>query len=418
MTAIHLDAVGGVAGDMFVAAMLDAVPDLKATVLADAAAVLPAGVGSPALVETTSGGLRALRFGLSGHGELAERGDGHVVHHHADHGHREEKVLAGNKDGGRAGGFRDMASRIRSASLSPGAADQAIAILTLIAEAEAVIHHIEVNDVHFHEIADWDSLIDVVAAGSIAAALSGARWTVSALPLGGGLVTTQHGLLPVPAPATAALLTGFEWREDGVSGERVTPTGAAILKRLVGPPRETRVSGRIKAVGYGAGTRNLPGIPNVLRALVFSDNVAPERERVAVLSFEIDDMTGEEIAVAGDRLRRLAGVLDLSIGRRSGKKGRSMDSFRILVRPEAAPEVIDRCFLETSTIGLRVREEARVTLSRRMSTTDVDGGAVGVKATRRPDGHLTAKVESDDLTGETLEARRRIKRMTEGGIEE
>src|SRR5271166_261884 len=248
MTAIHLDAVGGIAGDMFVAAMLDALPELKATVLADAAAALPAGVGSPELVETTSGGLRALRFGLGDRGELAERGDAHSDHHHAGHGHRDERVQARNKDGSRAGGFRDMASRIRSASLSPGAADQAVAILTLIAEAEAVIHRIEVNDVHFHEIADWDSLVDVVAAGSIAAALSGARWTVSALPLGGGLVNTQHGLLPVPAPATAALLTGFDWRDDGVGGERVTPTGAAILKRLVGQPREARVPGRIKAV--------------------------------------------------------------------------------------------------------------------------------------------------------------------------
>src|SRR5271166_6404046 len=232
MTAIHLDAVGGIAGDMFVAAMLDALPDLKATVLADAAAALPAGVGSPELVETTSGGLRALRFGLSGRDELAERGDAHSDHHHAGDGHRDERVLARNKDGSRTGGFRDMASRIRSASLSPGAADQAVAILTLIAEA--------------------DSLVDVVAAGSIAAALSRARWTVSALPLGGGLVSAQHGLLPVPAPATVALLTGFDWRDDGVGGERVTPTGAAILKRLVGRPRETRASGRIKAAGYGA----------------------------------------------------------------------------------------------------------------------------------------------------------------------
>jgi uncharacterized protein (DUF111 family) len=309
-----------------------------------------------------------------------------------------------------------MVERIRSARLSPGAAVHAVAILTLIAEAEAVIHRVEIDEVHFHEIADWDSLVDVVAAGSIAASLTGANWTVSPLPRGAGLIATRHGLLPVPAPATASILIGYEWRDDGVGGERVTPTGAAILKHLVGQQRRHYVSGRMKAIGAGAGTRTLAGIPNVLRALVFEEISATEQDRIAVLSFEIDDMTGEEIAVAADRLRDLAGVLDLSIGCRSGKKGRRMDSFRLLIRPEAAPIVIDRCFLETSTIGLRIREEIRMTLSRQSSTRESDGRPVGVKTVRRPEGEISAKVENDDLVGDSLEARRRLKRLTEGGL--
>lgn len=418
MTTVHLDAVGGVAGDMFVAAMLDALPDLQEKVLADATAVLPEGVGPPRLSEGTSGGLRALRFGLSGGGTLAGHVRDHPEHRHGDEDPNAEKAPAHNRSHDSAGSYRDMASRIRSAPLSPGAADHAVAILTLIAEAEAVIHRIAVDDVHFHEIADWDSLVDVVAAGSIAAALTGARWTVSSLPRGAGLVGTRHGLLPIPAPATASILTGFEWRDDGVGGERVTPTGAAILKHLVGQQRQYYVSGRLKAVGAGAGTRSLPGIPNVLRALVFAEISAIDQDRVVVLSFEIDDMTGEEIAVAADRLRKLAGVLDLSIGRRSGKKGRNMDSFRLLIRPEAAPIVIDRCFLETSTIGLRIHEEVRVTLPRQSSMSESDGRPVGVKTVRRPGGDMTAKAESDDLIGDSLEARRHRKRLTEVGTEE
>jgi uncharacterized protein (DUF111 family) len=132
-----------------------------------------------------------------------------------------------------------------------------------------------------------------------------------------------------------------------------------------------------------------------------------------VLSFEIDDMTGEEIAVAADRLRAADGVLDLSIGQRLGKKGRTMQSFRLLVRPDAVQAAADRCFVETSTIGLRLREESRIVLPRRLSTTAPEGAAVGVKSVLRPGGVETAKAESDDLAGETLAARRRLKQRVE-----
>ncbi|HKU95000.1 MAG TPA: nickel insertion protein, partial [Vineibacter sp.] len=143
---IHLDAVGGVAGDMFVAALLDAQPDLRARVMADAAAVLPLEAGQPELVETSSGALRALHFGLN-----AQPADHGHHHHHADgeaHSHRHA---------GDAGSFRDMVGRIRAASLHAGTADHAVAILTVLAEAEAAIHRVPVDEVHFHEIADWDS---------------------------------------------------------------------------------------------------------------------------------------------------------------------------------------------------------------------------------------------------------------------
>src|SRR5690606_38159921 len=162
----------------------------------DVAAVLPKGAGRAALDEHQAGAVRALRFGLSVDARQA-RDHQHGHAHHEDH-------LHGDHHHHGAGSFRDMVDHIRAATLSEGTAVQAIAILTSIAQAEARIHTVPVERVHFHEIADWDSLMDVVAAGSIAAALPGAVWSVSELPRGAGLVRTQHGLLPVPAPATVA----------------------------------------------------------------------------------------------------------------------------------------------------------------------------------------------------------------------
>ncbi|UEM21996.1 LarC family nickel insertion protein [Skermanella mucosa] len=384
---IHLDAVGGIAGDMFVAALVDAVPVLRDRVLDDAAAVLPPRAGTPVFSTGASAGISVLRFGLEG-----GRDGGHD--HHEGYG-----------------SYRHMAGLIREARLSEGTAGHAVAILTLLAEAEAAIHGVPVEQVHFHEIGDWDSLMDVVAAGSVAAALE-STWSVSDLPLGGGRVRAAHGMLPVPAPATARLLEGFDWRDDGVSGERVTPTGAAILRHLVKGPG--RPGGRLKATGSGAGTRELPGMPNILRALVFDTAAAESRnigQEVAVLSFDVDDMTGEEIGVAADRLRALDGVLDLALAPLAGKKGRPLTGFRLLVRPDALAPVRERCLLETSTIGLRWRTERRTVLSRVSS-----GETVRVKRVERPGGATTAKAESDDLAGiDGLAARRACKAEAESG---
>ena len=393
--AIRLDAVGGIAGDMFAAAMVDALPDLRARVLADAAAVLPPGTGTPVFMPGTSAGLHCLRFGLS-----APAGDHHDHHAHA--------------------GFCDMVARIEAAPLSPGTATHAIAILRHLAEAEAAIHHVPVDEVHFHEIGDWDSLMDVTAAGSVAAALEGARWSVSALPRGDGLVRTRHGLLPVPAPATARLLEGFTWRDDGIGGERVTPTGAAILRHLVEAASSRGIVGRLQGTGTGAGTREYPGQPNILRATLFeapADGLSeeglseegPGEEDILVLSFEIDDMSAEEIAVAADRLRASGGVRDLVLIPAIGKKGRPVHTFRLLVEPTARDSVADACFTETSTIGLRWQAARRAVLHRARA----EDGAVRVKTVTRPAGP-SRKAESDDLAPLAgLDARRAAKRKAE-----
>jgi len=212
-------------------------------------------------------------------------------------------------------------------------------------------------------------------------------------------VRTEHGLLPAPAPATAQLLTGYPWRDDGIDGERVTPTGAAILRYLVPPAAcgAGRGGGRLAATGCGAGTRELAGTPNVVRALVFERKAAAGSDAVAILEFDVDDMSGEEIAIAADRLRGERGVIDVSIGARIGKKGRPIADFRVLAEAQAAEAVARSCFVETSTLGLRLREERRRLLSRAEVATAIDGSPLRVKVAQRPDGKRTAKTAHDDV---------------------
>ncbi|QTL06076.1 LarC family nickel insertion protein [Aquabacter sp. L1I39] len=427
---------------MFVAALLDARPDLKPRVLADIAAVLPPGVGEAQIAEVVNGGIAALHVSLVGPGEApigGTRHPSHSSHSHAQasasgdgvgeshshsrahahahahahshahaHAHAEAHPHAHPCPhvSGPSGTFADMRAHIRDARLSPGTAEAAIAILTVLAEAEARMHRMPVEAVHFHEIGDWDSLMDVVAAGSIAAALPGASWSLSALPLGGGMVKTAHGLLPVPAPATLDILTGFPWRDDGVSGERVTPTGAAILRHLMGDAPAARPAlASLKAVGYGAGTRSLPGLPNILRASLFSgaDSVTRETHLVE-LAFDIDDMTGEEMAHAADLLRATTGVRDLRLVPGLGKKGRPLTTFALLCEDDRLDAISDAVFLQTSTLGLRFHAVERRVLARTHGHA-ADGRPV--KHATRPDGQVTAKVEADALSGlSTLAARR------------
>ena len=406
MNHIHLDAVGGIAGDMFIAAMLDMIPDLRPTIDQDIKRIVPADVGSVEIAKIRKNGMHAQTFSLVFNPD-------YQAHGKSDHGHDHEHD---HRIG--SGAYTDIVGYIRSSELAPGTIEVACAILTILAEAEAKTHAVDIKDVHFHEIADWDSVLDVVIAGSIIAALPDTRWSVSDLPRGGGLVKTRHGLLPVPAPATAELLAGFTWRDDGVSGERVTPTGAAILKYLIDPEdTDTPSAGakKLLASGVGAGTRTIKELPNILRALHFdaasaARDMTYDQDHVTVIEFEIDDMTGEEIATASEILRGCDGVIDLVLLTGQGKKNRAVTSFRLLAQPALADQVMDACFAQTSTIGLRHQVSERRIL-RRIAGLDKSG--VRVKHVSRPDGATSCKAEHDDLTADDLHSRRRQKYQTE-----
>ena len=238
---------------MFVAAMVDALPALAAPVLAELAAVRSAGEATPGFAEASSGGLRARRFGLAAGAP------------HRAYRVRRARSASSRRIGTRACGHgvcRASSPRIDGRSAVRGDARACAGAARAARRRGSAGARHPVDDVHFHELADWDSLLDVVAAGCIAAALAGARWTASSLPLGGGTVRTAHGLLPVPAPATsAAARRAIRGTTTASRGERVTPTGAAILRHLVPAAHcgGRREAGRLVGTGSGAGTRTLPG---------------------------------------------------------------------------------------------------------------------------------------------------------------
>jgi uncharacterized protein (TIGR00299 family) protein len=395
---LHLDAVGGVAGDMFIAAMLDAFPDLREPMLsAIRAAGLPSEVTCD-VVEHRDHALTGLRFVvddprtpplLPEEGWREATGRREQAHRHAhlqslDHAHDETP-------------FAQIRDYLQASGLAGEVAERAVAIFSLLAEVEGEIHGRPTEEVSFHELGGWDSIADIVGAAALVTALPGATWSVSALPLGRGRTRTAHGLLPVPSPAASRLLEGYEFVDDGLAGERVTPTGAAILKHLNATQSVERIPRRLLHSGYGFGSKVFRGISNVLRVLVFEDSRGESgTDRVAVIAFEVDDQSPEDLAIALDHLRAHPAVLDVLQMPAFGKKGRMTAHIQVLARPEGAEQIIDACFSETATLGLRCQIVERHVLARRQDSVEVGGRRLRVKLAQRPDA-ATVKVESDDL---------------------
>ena len=224
----------------------------------------------------------------------------------------------------------------------------------------------------------------------------------------------------MPAPATALLLEGFATIDDGISGERVTPTGAAIVRHLCDPQARPRQARRLVGSAHGFGTRTLPGVSNCLRVLAFAAEVptAQATDRIVVLECEIDDQTGEDLALAVDRLRRLDGVLDVIQAPVFGKKGRLMTHLRVLVAETAEDAAVAAIFDETTTLGLRRLAVDRYILGREVASVEAGGRAVRVKLADRPTGR-TAKVETDDLTDVAgARVRKRLRRRGEAAFED
>jgi len=376
MRHIHLHPLGGVAGDMFVGCLFDAFREHREAAVEAAQTLAQA---SCRVVPHNDGTLTGCRFVV----DKAGHDHGHEHHHHT--------------------AWRDIRARLEDSALAPAVRAHAIGIFAVLAEAEGRVHGVPAEAVTFHEVGAVDSIADIVAAAAVIEAVAPARWSVAPLPLGGGTVRTAHGPMPVPAPATALLLEGFSMHDDGIAGERVTPTGAAIL-RYLGCSAAAPVGGTLRRSGYGFGTRRLPGISNCLRALVFEAEAvaaAPGHRELAVISFEVDDQSGEDLATGLEQLRAMPGVHDVVQMAAFGKKSRLAVHVQVLAAPEKLDDVVEACFRETTTIGLRTHLVEGRALTRRFSTVEVDGRAMTVKLVERPGEAgatlVTGKAEADHL---------------------
>jgi len=303
---------------------------------------------------------------------------------------------------------------IRSAPLTESVKKSSMRAFQLLGEAEAAIHSVSVEDVHFHEVGAVDTIVDIVCAAAGAEALGVERWLCSPLNVGSGTVVCQHGTLPVPAPATLALLGDAPVYADGPPMERVTPTGAAVL-RMLDARYAPLPAMRVLKTGYGAGGRDTPGQPNLLRLLVGEEGAAGEAatQQIAVIETVIDDSSPQLLAYVSEKLLE-AGAWDVYRTAVQMKKGRTGVQMTVLCRPDLVAVLQDLLFRETTTIGLRWRLEHKVALAREFIEVETAWGKVRIKVARLPDGTVaSAAPEYEDCRQLATEHSVPLKRVTE-----
>ena len=429
---MYFDCFSGAAGDMVLGALLDAGLPLEA--LRQALGSL--GVGHELRVtRVLRAGLTATHVEVLGedegahthgsghahaHGDEPGQGAGHHHHHHDpgarhDHGHDHDHDPApghAHTDPARHvhRSLREIAALIDRSALSAAGKTRATAMFRRLAEAEAAIHGMPVEQVHLHEVGAIDSIIDIVGI------VFGLEWfgiddiVSSPLNVGGGTIEIAHGTFPVPAPATLRLLDRLPIYSGDIAAELVTPTGALVIStyaRSFGPlPAMT-----VQAIGYGAGTRDFPKTPNVLR-LVIGERIdlphpetpepqnlrTPEPQnldRVLVIECEIDDMSPQLFGPVNAALLR-AGAVDAFLTPIHMKKGRPGTLLTVLTPPSLRETVTALLFKETTTLGLRIESVERETLEREWTAVAVDGGRVRIKVARRRGEIVNAAPEFDD----------------------
>ncbi|MBI4976993.1 MAG: nickel pincer cofactor biosynthesis protein LarC [Spirochaetes bacterium] len=366
---LYFDCAGGAAGDMILAALIGAGASRER--LIDGIEKL--NIGAHAVIrETAKSGIRALSVAI-------ETDD----HHHAEdsHGHHSHRGL---------GAIMKM---INDAALPDTVKENACAVFKRIAEAEAHVHGIPVEQIHFHEVGAIDSIADIVGAAILIDALKPSRILCSPVPSGHGEIKTQHGVLPNPAPATVEILRNMPTYRRDVAGELVTPTAAAIFAHYAGL-FSMNVTGAVKAVGYGAGTKTFTGVSGLLRALIIDDN-GNETVTARVLECNIDDMTPEALShVLGVLMKN--GADDAWLTPIVMKKGRPAYTLSMLTMRDDYSVFSDIMLRETTTLGLRIQPVDKVMLPREMKDVATEYGTVRVKIASAG-GHLKMKPEFDDV---------------------
>ena len=362
----YLDCVGGLAGDMLIAALLDA------------------GAPEPRLREVPE------RLGLSGVELRLERVERHGIgalhlsvetNEHRHHHHRS---------------WRTIRDQLAAAELDEQVRARAVGVFTRLAEVEGGIHGVPPEDIHFHELGSVDTLIDIVGAVSLLDGLGVKRLVCSPLPLGRGVIDAAHGRIPLPAPATVALLQGAPVVGVELEAELVTPTGAALAVTLADAWGEIP-SMTIEQVGYGAGTADFKERANLVRVLLGQSAGEPAlaMPEVRLLETNLDDITPELVPDAIERCVG-AGALDVWTTPVMMKKGRPGFVLSALTRPEAEAAVARAILEETTALGVRAATLHRYELEREERTVEVEGHPLRVKLGRLDGRIVNVAPEHDD----------------------
>jgi pyridinium-3,5-bisthiocarboxylic acid mononucleotide nickel chelatase len=440
MRIAYLECFSGMSGDMFLGALVDA--GVPARVLEEAVAAL--GVGAELKISrVVRSGISAAKVDVYVDGEKDlpreeywekehSHSHGHPGHERHDHGHHEhETSLPGESS--RAGapaphshsqahgrGLSEIREIISAAAISESAKKTAIAIFEALGRAEARIHNTSIESVHFHEVGAVDAMVDIVCAAVGSEALGVDEIMCSPLNVGGGMVKCAHGTFPVPAPATVELLANAPVYSSGLQAELVTPTGAAIVRTLA-----SRFAAfpemKIEKSGYGAGSRDFPGHPNVVRLTVgeaASNTLAAKTasETITVLEANLDDLNPQVFGYVMDRLLE-EGALDAFGMPVQMKKNRPGTLLTVLCKPEDAGKLAQLIFTETTTLGVRRRDEIRQTLARRWEKVRTPWGEIRIKIASMNGTVTNYAPEYEDCRRIAAEHRVPLKTVMGGAIE-
>ena len=387
----YIDCFSGISGDMMLGALVHAGVDpelfrrtvhaLGLDVRIAVQAVERGGIGATKVDVVTSNGVTDNAHLVHTHSH-----EGHDHHHHTDdhhhgdvhhhhetshhHDHAHEHVH------GRS--LHEIEKLISSAKLPVAVRDLALKAFRLLGGAEATIHRVAIEKIHFHEVGAVDAIADIACAAAGCVELGVERWLCSSIHTGGGTIQCAHGTLPVPAPATAELLKGYRTYNSGVNLELVTPTGAAIL-RAIGCECLPLPEVEVASIGYGAGARDIAGLPNVVRITIGTAvEQSADSDTVTVLETAVDDLTPEIIGYVIEQ-SLAAGALDAMAAPVQMKKNRPGHLLTVLCRPEHAERLSTLLLRETSALGVRMRQERRRVLQRKCETVATPWGDVRVK---------------------------------------
>ena len=389
MKTLYLECAMGAAGDMLMAALLELIPDKQAFI------EKMNGLGLPGVhVETE----QAVKCGITGthmkvtvNGEEEESQDVHAHHHGHDHEHHHDHDHDHDHSRHHHATVADIEGIINGLNVSEKVKADAKAVYGLIAEAESRVHGHPVSEIHFHEVGTLDAVADVVGVCLLMEAIGAEKIAASPVHVGSGHVRCMHGILPVPAPATALILTGISTYGGQVQGELCTPTGAALLRHFVSSFGDRPVMATA-AIGYGMGKKDFERA-NCVRAFLGESEGA--REAITKLECNLDDMTGEAVGFAMEQLFR-AGARDVYTQPIGMKKSRPGVLLSVICLPQDADRLAGIIMKHTTTLGIRRQDMDRYILERTVETVETAYGPVRVK-TACGFGVQRRKAEYDDV---------------------